>query len=83
MEEHVQSALIGIVQVLKNDKQGLDSGSFALYCFDRARMVGVLAVNRPDAERKPMQHLVQARVLYKDLANKLQDETVNLSKVVS
>jgi len=61
----------------------LDSGSFALYYFDRGTIVGVLAVNRPDAERKPMQHLVQTRVPYKDLANKLQDETVDLSKVIS
>ncbi len=57
------------------------SGSFACYYFARGRMVGVLAANRPDAERKPMQKLVQTRPAYADVAAKLSDEGTDLNVV--
>jgi len=60
----------------------LESGSFALYYFDQGRMVGVLAVGRPDEEREPMQALVKARPEYEDVATKLRDEGVDMSTLV-
>jgi NADPH-dependent 2,4-dienoyl-CoA reductase/sulfur reductase-like enzyme len=60
----------------------LEEGSFAYYYFDRGKIVGVLAVDRPEEERKPMQGLVRARVLYEDLASRLQDERVELNGVI-
>ena len=60
----------------------LEGGSFALYYFDRGRMVGVLAAGRPDEERKPIQVLVKARPLYEDMAAKLSDEGVDLATLV-
>jgi 3-phenylpropionate/trans-cinnamate dioxygenase ferredoxin reductase subunit len=56
----------------------LESGSFALYYFYQGKMVGVLAVGRPDEERKPMQELVKARPAYEDVATRLRDEGVDL-----
>ena len=56
----------------------LESGSFALYYFDQGKMVGVLAVGRPDEERKPMHALVKARPAYEDVAARLRDEGVDL-----
>ena len=60
----------------------LESGSFALYYFDQGRMVGVLAVGRPDEEREPMQALVRARPEYADVATELRDEGADLSTLV-
>jgi 3-phenylpropionate/trans-cinnamate dioxygenase ferredoxin reductase subunit len=60
----------------------LEGGSFALYYFDRGKMVGVLAAGRPDEERKPMQALVKARLAYEDVAIKLSDEGVDLGTLV-
>ena len=57
----------------------LESGSFALYYFAQRKMVGVLAVGRPDEERKPMQALVKARPAYEDVKARLTDEAVELS----
>jgi 3-phenylpropionate/trans-cinnamate dioxygenase ferredoxin reductase subunit len=56
----------------------LESGIFALYYFDRGKMVGVLAVGQPDEERKPMQALVKARPAYEDVATRLVDEGEDL-----
>ena len=52
----------------------LESGSYAFYYFEKGHLVGVLAVNRPDAERDPMVNLVKARPAYRDIAGILQDE---------
>ncbi len=60
----------------------LESGSFALYYFAREKMAGVLAVGRPDEERKPMQALVKARPAYEDVKARLTDEAVDLSTLV-
>ena len=60
----------------------LEGDSFALYYFDQAKMVGVLAVDRPDKEREPMQHLVRMRVPYEDVAATLRDEAVGLGKLI-
>lgn len=57
------------------------SGSFACYYFAQGRMVGVLAANRPDAERKPMQKLVQMRPAYANVAARLSDESTDLNIV--
>jgi len=60
----------------------LEGDSFALYYFDQTKMVGVLAVDRPDKEREPMQHLVRMRVPYEDVAATLRDEAVGLDKLI-
>ena len=60
----------------------LESGSFALYYFAQGKMVGVLAVGRPDEERKPMQALVKARPATEDVKARLTDEAVDLSTLV-
>jgi NADPH-dependent 2,4-dienoyl-CoA reductase/sulfur reductase-like enzyme len=57
----------------------LESGSFALYYFDQGRLTGVLAVGRPDAERKPMQALVKKRAEYALVADALRDDGTDLS----
>jgi len=57
----------------------LEEGSFAYYYFDQDRLTGVLVVDRPDAEREPMQALVKARPTYDEVADGLQDEDVNLA----
>ncbi len=57
----------------------LEEGSFAYYYFDRDRLTGVLAVGRPDAERVPMQSLVEARPSYGEMADDLRDEDVDLA----
>ena len=56
---------------------GLESG-FALYCFAAGSLTGVLAVGRPDAERKPMQALVRARAAQAALVGRLQDKSIEL-----
>lgn len=65
--------------VLRGDLEG---GSFAFYYFDQGKMVGVLAVDRPDAERKPMQTLVKARPMLDDVAAKLRNEEVSIDTMV-
>ncbi|MBN1580599.1 MAG: FAD-dependent oxidoreductase, partial [Anaerolineae bacterium] len=60
----------------------LESGSFAYYYFDRGKITGVLAVNRPDHERKPMQALVKAGVLADDVKTKLVDESTDLGTLI-
>jgi len=60
----------------------LASGSFAFYYFNQGVMAGVLAVDRPDEERKPMQQLVRLRVLYEKVAGALGDDAVGLNKLI-
>jgi 3-phenylpropionate/trans-cinnamate dioxygenase ferredoxin reductase subunit len=60
----------------------LKSGSFAYYYFNQGRMVGVLTVDRPDAERDPMQSLVKARPSYDDVAARLCNEDVDLETLL-
>ena len=57
----------------------LESGSYAFYYFDEGRLVGVLAVSRPDEERDPMVGLIKARVTFSDVGTKLADEATDLS----
>jgi NADPH-dependent 2,4-dienoyl-CoA reductase/sulfur reductase-like enzyme len=57
----------------------LEESSFAYYYFERGQLTGVLAVGRPDAERAPMQSLVEARPPYDEVAGGLQDEGVDLA----
>ena len=45
-------------------------------------IVGVLAVNRPEQERKPMQALIKAGVSYNDVKTVLGDEATDLSALV-
>lgn len=45
-------------------------------------MVGVLAVDRPDDERKPMQHLIRARVRYEGVAVRLREAAVGLDRLI-
>jgi NADPH-dependent 2,4-dienoyl-CoA reductase/sulfur reductase-like enzyme len=58
------------------------SGSFAFYYFHQGKLVGVLAVNRPDEERKPMQALVKARFSHEEISCQLCDEEVALSTLI-
>jgi NAD(P)H-nitrite reductase large subunit len=60
----------------------LESSSFAYFYFDGGKLTGVLASGRPDEERKPMQALVRARPAYEDVAARLRDEAVGLSRLV-
>ena len=57
----------------------LPAGSFALYYFLDGKLVGVLAANRPDAERNPMQALVKSRASQDEVADRLADESVDLA----
>jgi 3-phenylpropionate/trans-cinnamate dioxygenase ferredoxin reductase subunit len=57
----------------------VESGSYAFYYFDGGQLTGVLAVGRPDGERKPMQALVKARPAYDDVAGSLADEAADLA----
>jgi 3-phenylpropionate/trans-cinnamate dioxygenase ferredoxin reductase subunit len=57
----------------------IEDGSYAFWYFDRGVLTGVLAVNRPGEERKPMQALVRARPAYADVAEALADEATDLS----
>jgi hypothetical protein len=43
---------------------------------------GLLAVNRPDQERKPMQALVKAGVLVDDVKTRLSDESTDLDTLI-
>jgi 3-phenylpropionate/trans-cinnamate dioxygenase ferredoxin reductase subunit len=60
----------------------LEEGSFAFFYFDGGQMVGVLAVDRPDEERKPMQHLVRVRVRYEDVAARLREAAAGLDRLI-
>jgi len=62
--------------VLRGD---LDEGSFAFYYFDAdGRLTGVLASERPDEERKPMQALVRQRPTYDQVGEELRSERTDL-----
>jgi 3-phenylpropionate/trans-cinnamate dioxygenase ferredoxin reductase subunit len=52
----------------------LEEGSFAFFYFDDGRMVGVLAVDRPDEERDAMQDLVRRRPALDTVAARLRQE---------
>ncbi len=58
-------------------------GSFAYYYFDDARLVGVLSMNRPAAERSPMQALVKERPAYEKVADALADESLALDELIA
>jgi NADPH-dependent 2,4-dienoyl-CoA reductase/sulfur reductase-like enzyme len=60
----------------------LDEGSFAFYYFDEGQLTGVLAVDRPDDERVPMQDLVRQRPMADDVAAALADPAVNLDSLL-
>jgi NADPH-dependent 2,4-dienoyl-CoA reductase/sulfur reductase-like enzyme len=57
----------------------LETGSVAYYYFSEGRLVGVLAMNRPDEERDPMQALVKARPVFDDVGAQLGDERADLA----
>jgi NADPH-dependent 2,4-dienoyl-CoA reductase/sulfur reductase-like enzyme len=59
----------------------LERGSYAFYYFCEGRLVGVLAVNRPDSERDPMVTLVKARPAFTDVRTGLEDETLDLDRL--
>lgn len=60
----------------------LDQGSFAFFYFDDDQLTGVLAVDRPDDEREPMQALVRQRPMADEVAGRLADEDVNLGSLL-
>ena len=57
-------------------------GSFAYYYFDAGRMVAALSMDRPAAERSPMQALVRGRRAYEEVAAQLGDESVSLDQLI-
>lgn len=59
-----------------------ESGHVAAYYFAADRLCGVLAMGRPEAERKPMQALVQARPTYQGVAERLADEATDLATLL-
>lgn len=61
----------------------LDRESFAYFYFHQARLVGVLAVGRPDEERKPMQQLIRLSLQHGEIADALRDEGSSLAKLLS
>ena len=61
----------------------IESGSFAFYYFGQGNLTGVLAVDRPDEERKPMQALVKARLSYDAVAAQLCDDEVDLEALLA
>jgi 3-phenylpropionate/trans-cinnamate dioxygenase ferredoxin reductase subunit len=58
------------------------SGACAVYYFDQGKLVGVLAMGRPDDERDPMQALIARQPAYDDVATLVADESVALSDLV-
>jgi NADPH-dependent 2,4-dienoyl-CoA reductase/sulfur reductase-like enzyme len=60
----------------------LEGGSYAFYYFYQGKMVGVLAVDRPDDERKPMSSLVKMRPAFADVRFALADQATDLSKLI-
>jgi NADPH-dependent 2,4-dienoyl-CoA reductase/sulfur reductase-like enzyme len=68
----------------------IESGSYAFYYFEpdassgpgQGKLTGVLAVGRPEEERKPMPALVKARPAYADVADKLADGSTDLAGLV-
>ncbi|NLF12002.1 MAG: FAD-dependent oxidoreductase [Anaerolineaceae bacterium] len=61
----------------------LNEGSFAFYYFDdKGRLTGVLAADRPDEERKPMQTLVRQRPAYDQVAEGLRSEGTDLRDLI-
>lgn len=60
----------------------LDEGSFAFYYFDDGQLTGVLAVDRPENERAPMQDLVRRQPMYDGVAASLADPGVNLDSLL-
>jgi NADPH-dependent 2,4-dienoyl-CoA reductase/sulfur reductase-like enzyme len=61
----------------------LESGSFAYFYFREERLVGVLAVGRPDGEREPMQKLVRLTPQHEKVADALRDQETGLDKLLS
>ncbi len=61
----------------------LERGSFAYFYFRETRLVGVLAVGRPDEERKPMQELVRLGPQHEKVAEALRTEETSLSKLIT
>ena len=59
----------------------LQEDRFAIFYFDGERLTGVLAVDRPDKERKPMQALVKACPGYDEVAADLEDPDTDLAEI--
>jgi NADPH-dependent 2,4-dienoyl-CoA reductase/sulfur reductase-like enzyme len=62
--------------VLRGD---LQARSAAFYYFHDGKLVGVLAMGRPEEEREPMQALVKAQPAYDDVADDLADTSKDLT----
>lgn len=60
----------------------LEAREVAYYYFNDGKLVGVLAMGRPDEERDPMQDLIKARVAYDDVAAHLEDEDSDLDRLL-
>lgn len=60
----------------------LEDGSFAYYYFEQGRLIGVLAVGRPDQEREAMKSLPDQQPAYADVAEKLADESYDLKQLL-
>lgn len=61
----------------------LETGSFAYYYFDQEKLAGVLAVDRPNEERVPMQSLIKARPNYESVSERLRNEHIDLAELAN
>jgi NADPH-dependent 2,4-dienoyl-CoA reductase/sulfur reductase-like enzyme len=59
----------------------LEDRTVAFYYFRDGRLVGVLAMGRPEEEREPMQTLVKKRPKYDQVAEPLKDGSTNLQEL--
>ncbi|MFO8037514.1 MAG: FAD-dependent oxidoreductase [Anaerolineales bacterium] len=61
----------------------LKKGSFSFFYFDQGRLIGVLAVNRPEEERTAMEKLPEMQPTYDEIADQLQDQDYNMQELIS
>jgi 3-phenylpropionate/trans-cinnamate dioxygenase ferredoxin reductase component len=59
----------------------LDGGPFAFFYFKEGRMVGALAADLPDDDRKPLQALIKRRPSLEDASARLADPSASLASL--
>lgn len=59
----------------------LDGGPFTFFYFHEGKMVGALAAELPDDDRKPLQALVRAQPALEEMTARLADPSVNLASL--
>ncbi len=59
----------------------LDGGAFTFYYFHEGKMVGALATDLPDDDRKPLQAIVRAQPALEEVSARLADASVSLASL--